>query len=218
MRRVIFLGPPGAGKGTQAAGLARDLGIPHLSTGDLLRAAVAARSDLGREAEGHMKAGRLVPDDLVLRMLRERLDQPDAREGFLLDGFPRNVAQAVALGRITLVDRVLDFRIPTAVLIERLTQRRNCPQCRRVYNLATQPPRSPGVCDDDGTALVTRPDDREEAVRTRLKVYETETAPLSEYYRGRGILRPIDALGPPAEVAKRIRAAVSDLAGPTEPL
>ncbi len=218
MRRVIFLGPPGAGKGTQAAGLARDLGIPHLSTGDLLRAAVAARSDLGREAEGHMKAGRLVPDDLVLRMLRERLDQPDAREGFLLDGFPRNVAQAVALGRITLVDRVLDFRIPTAVLIERLTQRRNCPQCRRVYNLATQPPRSPGVCDDDGTALVTRPDDREEAVRTRLKVYETETAPLSEYYRGRGILRPIDALGPPAEVAKRIRASVSDLAGPTEPL
>jgi adenylate kinase len=218
MRRVIFLGPPGAGKGTQAATLAQELGIPHLSTGDLLRAAVAARSELGREAEAHMSAGRLVPDDLVLRMLRERLDRPDARSGFLLDGFPRNVAQAVALGRLTPIDRVLDFRIPFPALLERLTQRRSCPKCGRVYNLATRPPRLPGVCDDDGTTLVTRPDDREEAVRTRLKVYETETAPLSEYYRGRGLLRPIDALGDPVEVARRVRAAVADLAGPTEPL
>jgi adenylate kinase len=218
MRRVIFLGPPGAGKGTQAAELAREFGIPHLSTGDLLRAAVAARTQLGMEAEGHMKAGRLVPDDLVLRLLRERLERPDAGQGFLLDGFPRNVAQAVALGRITPIDRVLDFRIPFAALMDRLTQRRTCPKCGTAYNLVTRPPKNASVCDNDGTALVARPDDREEAVRTRLKVYETETAPLSEYYRGRGLLRPIEALGEPAEVARRVRAAVADLASPTEPL
>jgi adenylate kinase len=218
MRRVIFLGPPGAGKGTQAATLARDLGIPHLSTGDILRAAVAAGTELGREAKGHMDAGRLVPDELVLRLLRERLSRDDAKAGFLLDGFPRNVAQAVALGRIAPVNRVLDFRIPFGSLIDRLTQRRNCPTCGRVYNLATRPPKRQGVCDDDGSSLVSRPDDREEAVRTRLKVYEAETAPLSEYYRGRGLLRPIDALGDPSEVARRVRAAVADLAGPSEPL
>jgi adenylate kinase len=218
MLRVVFLGPPGAGKGTQAGGLARELGVPHLSTGDLLRAAVASGSALGKEAEGHMRAGRLVPDDLVLRLLKDRLDEPDARRGFLLDGFPRNVAQAVALGRITPVDRVLDFRIPSASLVERLTQRLHCPTCGRVYNLATRPPLRAGICDDDGTPLATRSDDREEAVRTRLKVYETETAPLSEYYRGRGLLRPIEAVGDPAEVARRVRAAVADLSGPTEPL
>jgi adenylate kinase len=218
MRRVVFLGPPGAGKGTQAAALAQELGIPHLSTGDLLRAAVAAGTPLGREAEGFIRAGKLVPDDLVLRLLQARLDRSDARPGFLLDGFPRNVAQAVALGRITPIDRVLDFRLPSELLVERLTQRRSCPKCGRIYNLATRPPRNAGLCDDDGTALLARPDDREEAVRTRLKVYETETAPLGEYYRARGLLRPLDASGEPAEVARRVRAALGDLASATEPL
>lgn len=218
MPRLIFLGPPGAGKGTQARELAQGLQVPHLSTGDLLRAAVAAQSPLGQEADAHMRAGRLVPDELVLRMLAERLSAADARDGFLLDGFPRNVAQAVALSRITPVDCVIDFRIPSAHLVERLTQRRSCPKCGRVYNLRTRPPKVEGTCDDDGTRLVTRPDDREEAVRTRLRVYETETAPVGEYYRSRGLLRPIDATGDAHEVGHRIRAAIGDLARASQPL
>ena len=209
MLRVVFLGPPGAGKGTQAASLARELGIPHLSTGDLLRAAVAARTPLGREAEGHMAAGRLVPDDLVLRILHDRLEQPDARKGYFLDGFPRNLAQAEALGKFADVDRVVSFEIAPELLLPRLVDRRVCPKCQTVYNLSSKPPKVPGKCDRDGTDLVHRPDDRPEAVATRLRVYTEQTAPLLEYYRARGVLRPIDASGSPEEVAARLRRALA---------
>ena len=209
MLRVVFLGPPGAGKGTQAASLARELGIPHLSTGDLLRAAVAARTPLGREAEGHMAAGRLVPDDLVLRILHDRLEQPDARKGYFLDGFPRNLAQAEALGKFADVDRVVSFEIASELLLPRLVDRRVCPKCQTVYNLSSKPPKVPGKCDRDGTDLVHRPDDRPEAVATRLRVYTEQTAPLLEYYRARGVLRPIDASGSPEEVAARLRRALA---------
>lgn len=212
MHRIVFLGPPGAGKGTQASDLARALGIPHLSTGDLLRGAVAAGTPLGREAEGYMKAGRLVPDDLVLRMLRERLARPDAVGGFLLDGFPRTVAQAEALDAITPIDRVVSFEIAPAVLIRRLSDRRVCPVCQAVYNLATQPPKVPGRCDRDGTEIVQRPDDRPEAIQVRLEVYAKQTAPLIDFYRARGTRTPIDASGTPAEVGARVRAAI-DRAG-----
>jgi adenylate kinase len=208
MPRVVFLGPPGAGKGTQAAQLARELGVPHLSTGDLLRAAVAARTPLGLEADGHMRAGRLVPDDLVLRILRERLGQPDARGGYLLDGFPRNLAQAEALGTFANVDRVVSFDISPELLVQRLSDRRLCPKCQSVYNLSSKPPKVADRCDLDGTALVQRPDDRPEAVTTRLKVYAEQTAPLLEYYRKRGLLRSIDASGTPVEVASRVRRAL----------
>ena len=208
MHRIVFLGPPGAGKGTQAAGLARSLGIPHLSTGDLLRSAVATGTPLGREAEGFMKAGRLVPDDLVLRVLRERLERPDASGGFLLDGFPRTVAQAEALDRIAPIDRVVSFEIAPAVLVRRLSERRVCPQCQSVYNLASQPPKAPGRCDREGAELVQRPDDRPEAIQVRLDVYAKQTAPLIEFYGARGALRPIDASGTPAEVGARVRSAV----------
>lgn len=208
MRRIVFLGPPGAGKGTQAAELARELGIPHLSTGDLLRSAVAARTDLGREAEGHMAAGRLVPDDLVLRILKERLAEPDARNGFVLDGYPRSPAQAEALARITPIDVVVAFEIPEEMLVDRLSGRRVCPTCHTVYHLVSRPPRVPGRCDKDGTELVQRPDDRPEAIRTRLQVYESQTAPLLEYYRKQGLLRPVDATGTPEQVLTRVRAAV----------
>ena len=208
MLRVAFLGPPGAGKGTQAAEVARRLRIPHLSTGDLLRSAVAALSPLGLEADGHMRAGRLVPDALVLQILNERLGQDDAKEGFLLDGFPRNVAQAEALARLTPLDRVVCFEIPEGLLVERLTQRQHCPQCGTLYNLATRPPRRPGVCDLDGTELVRRTDDREEAVRTRLRVYREQTEPLIAHYRALGVLVPIDATGTPDEVRHRVEAAL----------
>jgi adenylate kinase len=208
MHRIVFLGPPGAGKGTQAATLAQSLGIPHLSTGDLLRAAVAARTPLGLAAEDHIRAGRLVPDALVLEILGERVSREDARNGFLLDGFPRNLAQAEALHQRSPVDVVIYFEIPTDLLLTRLTGRRTCPTCHSVYNLETQPPRVPDRCDRDGTLLVQRPDDRPEAVITRLEVYRTETAPLVQYYTQMGILRSIDATGDPATVGRRVRAAV----------
>jgi len=208
MRRIVFLGPPGAGKGTQAGSLARELQIPHLSTGDLLRAAVSARTPLGLEADGHMRAGGLVPDDLVLKILRERLGQPDASHGFLLDGFPRNLAQAETLARITPIDVVVSFDLPDEELVRRLSARRICPKCQSVYNLESRPPHTAGRCDQDGTELIQRPDDRPEAVSTRLRVYAEQTAPLLEFYRGRGRLRPIDAMGTPDEVAQRVRAAV----------
>ena len=208
MPRIVFLGPPGAGKGTQAAGLAHELGIPHLSTGDLLRAAVAAGSPLGKAADGYMRAGKRVPDELVLQILEERLARPDAKAGFLLDGYPRNVAQGETLARRTPVDLVVSFEVPSEELVRRLSERRTCPKCQSVYHLTFQPPKTPGRCDHDGAELVQRPDDRPEAVQNRLKVYADQTAPLLDFYRRRGLLRPVDASGPPEEVGRRIRAVV----------
>ncbi|MCI4356231.1 MAG: adenylate kinase [Thermoplasmata archaeon] len=208
MVRIVLLGPPGAGKGTQAKQLAKRLGIPHLSTGDLLREAVRAKTPLGLEADDYMRAGRLVPDDLVLRILRERLARPDVGPGFILDGYPRNVAQANELARISPVDRVISFDIPEGVLVERLTMRRSCPACGTVYNLSTRPPQTAGVCDNDQTALLQRSDDTAEAVRTRLGVYRAETAPLLEHFRRLGLLAPIDATGTPEQVAERLRWAL----------
>jgi len=209
MQRIVFLGPPGAGKGTQAAQLARELGVPHLSTGDMLRAAASARTPLGLEADDHIRAGRLVPDDLVLRILHERLDQPDAKAGFLLDGFPRNLAQAEALGTFANLDRVISFDLSPELLVRRLSDRRLCPKCQSVYNVASKPPKVADQCDRDGTGLIQRPDDRPEAVTTRLKVYAEQTAPLLEYYRKRGLLRGVDASGTPGEVAARVRRALA---------
>jgi adenylate kinase len=208
MPRVVLLGPPGAGKGTQAGPLAAELGVPHLSTGDLLRAAVAKATSLGAEADGYMRAGHLVPDELVLRILRARLSEPDARAGFVLDGYPRNRAQAETLAALVAVDDVLYFELPEKVLLERLTQRRSCPKCGRVYNLSTRPPRSPGRCDVEGAELLQRSDDRPEAVRVRLATYREQTEPLLQYYAGPGLLRRLDALGSTEEVGRRLRAAL----------
>lgn len=208
MRRIVLLGPPGAGKGTQARELSQELHLAHLSTGDILRANVARRSPLGTEARGYMDAGRLVPDALVLAMLRDRLGQPDAAAGFLLDGFPRTLAQAEALDRFVALDAVISFEIPSTMLKDRLTQRRTCPTCQTVYNISTLPPRRPGLCDKDGSPLITRPDDLPEAVATRLRVYEAETAPLLGYYRSRGRLRSIDASGTPEEVHRHLQRAL----------
>jgi adenylate kinase len=208
MHRLVFLGPPGVGKGTQASQLARELEVPHLSTGDLLRAAVAEKTPLGLEAEGHIRSGGLVPDPLVLQILQERLARPDARAGFILDGFPRNPAQARALDGITPVDAVISFDLPTEEIVARLGDRRICPKCNSVYNLVTKPPKVPGRCDRDGTELVQRPDDRPEAVQTRLRVYAEQTAPLLGFYRERGLLRAVDASGSPEQVRARLAALV----------
>lgn len=201
----MFLGPPGAGKGTQAADLARELGLVHLSTGDLLRAAVAEGTELGRAADGHMRAGRLVPDELVLEILRERLGRPDASRGFILDGYPRTEAQASTLGTLTPIDLVVWFEVPSGTLVERLSGRWSCPRCGSVYNVVTRPPRTPGRCDRDGAELVQRPDDRPEAVEVRLKVFAQQTAPLLEHYRRVGLLRTVDGDGPPEVVTGRLR-------------
>lgn len=155
-----------------------------------------------------MNAGRLVPDDLVLRILAERLAAPDAERGFILDGFPRNLAQAEALAARTSVDRVLYFDLPHDVLIERLSGRRVCPVCQSVYHVTSNPPRTSGRCDREGAELVQRPDDRPDAIATRLRVYEEQTAPLIAHYRRAGSLRPVDARGTPDEVAARVRAAL----------
>ncbi|HEV8050700.1 MAG TPA: adenylate kinase [Thermoplasmata archaeon] len=208
MVRVVLLGPPGAGKGTQAKSLATRLAVPHLSTGDLLREAVRAKSPLGEEADVYMRAGRLVPDELVLRILKERLARPDASSGFLLDGYPRNVAQARELAQFAPPDRVVAFEIPQAILIQRITERRSCPKCGAVYNLVTKPPKTDGVCDNEGAELIQRSDDRLDAVRIRLLVYEEQTAPLLEYYRKLGLLTRIDADGTPDEVGRRLRTAL----------
>ena len=209
MHRIVFLGPPGAGKGTQAGLIAHDLGIPHLSTGDLLRAAAAAGTSLGKEADGFMRAGQLVPDSLVLRILSERIGRPDTAGGFLLDGFPRTLDQAKALEEFAALDHVISFEIPDSLLVERLTQRRHCPKCGTVYNLATAPPKERDRCDQDGTPLAHRADDAPEAVSMRLKVYHEVTSPLIQFYRDRGLLRRIDATGPPAEVGRRIRSLLA---------
>ncbi|MGI0053094.1 MAG: adenylate kinase [Thermoplasmata archaeon] len=206
MARIVFLGPPGAGKGTQAAGLSRQLGLPHLSTGELLREAARAGSDLGRRADRYMREGLLVPDELVLELLRERIGHPDARNGFVLDGYPRNREQAETLASITPIDHVVFFELPETELLERLTQRRECPKCRRIYNLSTLPPRIPDRCDDDGFQLLGRPDDAPEAAHTRLRTYRERTAPLLQYYADRGLLRSLDASGPPEQVARRLNS------------
>lgn len=204
-RRLVFLGPPGAGKGTQAAIVAAELGVPHLSTGDMLRAAVREGTELGKAADAHMRAGGLVPDALVLEILGERLRKPDAVTGFVLDGFPRNLAQAKELARRSPLDAVLWFELPRPVLVERLTGRRVCPTCGTVYNVTSRPPRVEGRCDREGAALGQRPDDRPDAVEVRLRVYAEQTAPLLEHYRSAGLLRPLDAAGSPGDVTERLR-------------
>ncbi|HYA55051.1 MAG TPA: adenylate kinase, partial [Thermoplasmata archaeon] len=209
VHRVVFLGPPGAGKGTQAARIAHEIGVPHLSTGDILRAAVAAHTPLGLQADGYMRSGGLVPDALVLQILRERLEQPDARVGYLLDGFPRNLAQAAELDKFSQVERVVSLEISPDLLVQRLSERRVCPKCQSVYNLSTKPPKVAGKCDVDGSALLQRPDDQAEAITVRLKVYAEQTAPLLDYYRKRRLLRSVDASGTPDEVAARVHQVLA---------
>jgi adenylate kinase len=207
--RLILLGPPGAGKGTQAQRLSDRLGIPQVSTGDILRAAVAAGTPLGREAKGYMDQGALVPDGVVIGIMRERLAAPDCARGYILDGFPRTAAQAEALGETlqalgTPLTAVVSLTVDPEELVRRLSGRRSCGSCGAAYHLETAPPRRAGVCDRCGGALLQREDDREETIRKRLAVYREQTAPLVAYYRGRGLLKEVDGRGDVSEVFARI--------------
>jgi adenylate kinase len=198
--RVMLLGPPGAGKGTQAARLAARWSVPQISTGDMLREAVAKGTPLGLEARRYMEAGELVPDAVIIGLVRERLAQPDGRKGFVLDGFPRTVAQAEALGRLldaegAPLDRVVLVQLSDEELTARLTGRRVCGSCGRNYHVVFSPPRAPGRCDHCGGALTQRADDEEATVRRRLAVYARDTRPLIDYYRGKGLLTTIAGAG-----------------------
>jgi len=203
--RVILLGPPGAGKGTQARQLAARWGVPQIATGDMLRDAVAAGTALGRQAKQHMDAGELVPDAVIIGLVAERLAQPDARTGFVLDGFPRTVVQAEALDRLAdghglSLDRVVLFEIDDGELVRRLTGRRVCRACGRNYHVVFSPPARADRCDACDGTLYQRSDDEEDTVRRRLSVYARDTRPLIEYYRRRGLLETIPGAGPVEQV------------------
>jgi len=208
-RAVIFLGPPGAGKGTQAKELARKFSAPHLSTGDMLREHVAQGTSLGQRAQPIMGRGDLVPDSIVLRMVADRIDRPDCSHGFVFDGFPRTVAQAQWLGELLKQHGfkpplVVHLVIDTALILRRITGRRMCKVDGEIYNIFERPPKVADRCDHDGGELVQRPDDREEIVAPRLAAYDRQTAPLAAYYRRLGRLRDVDASKSVDEVAKHI--------------
>ena len=210
--RVAFLGPPGAGKGTQARDLAREWGVLHLATGDMLREAVATGTPLGLEAKRYMDQGALVPDDVIIRMMAERLGAGDAARGFILDGFPRTIAQAEALARLLKdlgqsLDTVVYFDVAEPELLRRLTGRRVCRACGHSYHLTSNPPKRAGVCDACGGKLYQRDDDGEATVRNRLEVYRRQTAPLLDYYRQRSLLSTMPGEGPVETIGQAIRAA-----------
>lgn len=212
----VLLGPPGAGKGTQAKRLADARGLAQLSTGDMLRAAVASDTGLGRAAKSVMEAGRLVPDDIIIGMIAERIDRPDCRGGFVLDGFPRTTQQAAALeamlaGRGQRIDRVVELGVDEPALVERIAGRFSCTRCGAGYHDQFQRPKRDGVCDACGsTAFTRRKDDTAETVKVRLAAYREQTAPILPYYRERGLLTRVDGMAAPDAVALEIAAALDE--------
>ena len=213
--RVVLMGPPGVGKGTQAQRLQQHLGVPHVSTGDILRDAVSAGSPLGRRVRGFVESGALVPDELVGDLIEDRLGRADARQGFILDGFPRTLEQVGildgVLGRLGVaLDKVFMLEVPEAEVVRRMAGRRVCPRCRAVFHIESQPPRSPGICEACGSALVQRPDDTEDVIRERLRVYRAQTLPVAGAYEKRGLLQTVDGSGEPGAVFSRLSMELAD--------
>jgi len=213
---LILLGPPGAGKGTQAERLEEDFHLPYIATGNMLRAQVDEGTDLGKKAQAYMDDGKLVPDELIIGMILQCVEQDDCSEGFLLDGFPRNLEQAKSLDEaIERLDRKLSaallIDVPDEVIINRITGRRVCSKEGHVYHVESNPPKHDGVCDIDGSKLIQRKDDTPEVVEKRLKVYHEETEPIVEHYDAKGVLKRFDGTRPPTEVHDHLRATIATL-------
>jgi adenylate kinase len=219
--KLIFIGPPGSGKGTQAKRLAAQHGVPHISTGDMLREAIADGTELGRQAAPIMASGALVSDDLMLGIIDERLAKSDAQRGFILDGFPRTLVQAEKLDTIVGDSkgngsgngagglRVLQLLVPDEAIVKRISLRRSCPTCGAIYHLESAPPAVDTVCDREGAELIARPDDNETAVRKRLEAFHRQTLPVATFYKSKNLLREVDGVGPVDEVFERIEKSLS---------
>jgi len=211
--KLIFIGPPGSGKGTQAKRLAASHGIPHISTGDMLREAIADETELGRQAAPIVASGALVSDDLMLGIINDRLAKEDATRGFILDGFPRTLVQAEGLDKIVAGNggdnlRVLQLLVPDEAIVRRIVLRRSCSNCGAIYHLENNPPANDSVCDRCGAEVIARPDDNETAVRTRLEAFHRQTLPVATYYRAKSVLREVDGIGPIDEVFERIEKSL----------
>ena len=209
---IIFLGAPGAGKGTQAAYLSKLKGIPKISTGDMLRSAVQGDSPLGRKVQEIMKDGGLVDDETMLNLIQERIAKPDSKEGFILDGYPRNLKQAAQLEDVLPKEKrliVINIQVSEEEVVKRIAGRRNCPECGNVYNIYFHPPKEDEKCDLDGTPLIRRADDQENVVRKRIKTYKKETLPLIDYYKKKGVLIPINGIREKGIVADKIIEAMN---------
>jgi adenylate kinase len=210
MKLVIF-GPPSAGKGTQAQRLSHRYGIPQVSTGDLLRKAVADKTPLGLKVKSYLDQGKLGPDNLVVQLIKERVSKPDCKNGYLLDGFPRTMGQAKELEKMTDIDLVLNIVVDFEVLVERAVGRRTCPKCSAVYHVKFNPPMNEGICEKCGSQLIQRDDDKEDTVRNRLKVYQEQTEPLIDYYRRKGKLVDIEGSGGIGAVFGRMVSMIDKL-------
>ena len=211
--KLIFIGPPGSGKGTQAKRLASQHGIPHISTGDMLREAIADETELGRQAAPIVASGALVSDDLMLGIIHDRLGKEDAKRGFILDGFPRTLVQAEGLDRIVPGNgsdnlRVLQLLVPDEAIVKRIVLRRSCSNCGAIYHLENNPPADDSVCDRCGAEVIARPDDNETAVRKRLEAFHRQTVPVATYYKAKSVLREVDGIGPIDEVFERIEKSL----------
>jgi adenylate kinase len=212
--KIIFLGPPGAGKGTYASRLTPILGLPHISTGDIVRDEIKAQTELGKTIREYSDKGELVPDEIIIKLLAKRLKKPDCERGFILDGFPRTIKQTEALDKISKIDLVINVNVPDEIIIKRLSNRIICRRCGTVYNKLTLKPKKDNICDECGDQLYQREDDKPEVIQERLNVYRKKTEPLIEYYKKKGLLKDVhcnDLMTPPEVIVEKIKLVINSV-------